>query len=610
VENVPDRGRVTVTPSSVLAMRPPETPGRIVTLVLVNQSNPLLPIPSRDRQGAVAKDQTEYSTNGTLDIPVKLTNATPTISPETLTPPTIVKEKAEPRTNQTLDIPVVSAPQAPQDQVDDSTPTIAPEATILSRDRRGAVVKEETGPRTNQTLDAPVASAPQVPQATIARETPTPRTIVKDKTEYRTNQTLENPVALVRKAPQRHLDNSTPTAAPQMPAPRAGVKDKTEPRTNQTLDNPVAPVRQALQDDVDIPTPPVAPETLTPRAVVKDKTRTLDNPAAPAPQVPQEYVNDSTRTIASPVPAIQIDRRPSRSASGPPPTSPVVHETNPQAPVILPSLNIPVEADLRSPAVGDDSPAPPAPAHGDTPEPMIVLEPQVNTSAAPQGELAFAARLSTPGAETSAASLKSHPIAEAPAMQRQTAGSSATPIETGTAVERVMRPESMPAPVVAHSQSPAAPRPEAPPVNVPIATRMDHIPEPQAAPAGSPRDITVRIPDDTDRGTDVRFVERGGEVRVSVRTGDTELAQTLRGGLPEFVGRMEHSGIQAEVWSPGSDASPQQNHSQNQFTDQESSGRNHSGSQDREEERREGNKPRWVEELETSIGRENSQATK
>ena len=32
------------------------------------------------------------------------------------------------------------------------------------------------------------------------------------------------------------------------------------------------------------------------------------------------------------------------------------------------------------------------------------------------------------------------------------------------------------------------------------------------------------------------------------------MAQTLRGGLNEFAGRMEHAGIRAEVWRPGADA--------------------------------------------------------
>lgn len=136
---------------------------------------------------------------------------------------------------------------------------------------------------------------------------------------------------------------------------------------------------------------------------------------------------------------------------------------------------------------------------------------------------------------------------------------------------------------------------------------MEHVIETPAPPQPSNRDITVRVPDATERGTDVRFVERGGEIRVTVRTSDTEMAQTLRGGLSEFVGRMEHTGIRAEVWRPGQDAPQSQADSQNQQFEQRGnprdsgSGKNQHGSQEREDSREQADKPRWVEEMETSL---------
>jgi hypothetical protein len=138
---------------------------------------------------------------------------------------------------------------------------------------------------------------------------------------------------------------------------------------------------------------------------------------------------------------------------------------------------------------------------------------------------------------------------------------------------------------------------------------MEQVVETPSAPPANPRDITVRVPDSTDRGTDVRFVERGGEIHVSVRTSDAEVAQTLRGGLSDLVGRMEHTGIRAEVWRPGQDAATSQNQSQQQQSferDQRGdsrgsgSGRNQQGSAE-EETRQEAEKPGWVEELETSL---------
>jgi hypothetical protein len=146
------------------------------------------------------------------------------------------------------------------------------------------------------------------------------------------------------------------------------------------------------------------------------------------------------------------------------------------------------------------------------------------------------------------------------------------------------------------------------PAFAPLPARVEPVTEPPTAPPNSNRDITVRIPDATDRGTNVRFVERGSEVHVSVRTGDSELAQMLRGGLSDLTGRLQHNGIQAEVWRPGADSS--QSGSQNQADSQSQAGdpkgsggrRNQSGAQREEQDQPSENKPRWVEELETSIG--------
>jgi hypothetical protein len=98
-------------------------------------------------------------------------------------------------------------------------------------------------------------------------------------------------------------------------------------------------------------------------------------------------------------------------------------------------------------------------------------------------------------------------------------------------------------------------------------------------------------------------VERGSEVHVSVRTGDSELAQTLRSGLSDLTSRLQHNGIQAEVWRPGSDSSQSDSQNASPGDPRDSGGgRNQSGAQrDGQDQPNEG-KPGWVEELETSIG--------
>ena len=158
---------------------------------------------------------------------------------------------------------------------------------------------------------------------------------------------------------------------------------------------------------------------------------------------------------------------------------------------------------------------------------------------------------------------------------------------------------------------PAWPRTHASTSPLTPAARMDQVvePKPATAPSGN-HDITIRIPDATDQGTAVRFVERAGEVHVSVRTGDSEMAQTLRGGLNDLVNRLEDGGIRTEVWQPGADASTSQNDSHQTFADPDgSNGRQFSSGSNSEQESKQQNKPRWVEELEGSIGNPNFKET-
>ena len=144
------------------------------------------------------------------------------------------------------------------------------------------------------------------------------------------------------------------------------------------------------------------------------------------------------------------------------------------------------------------------------------------------------------------------------------------------------------------------------------AAHIDRVIEPPAAAPKTNNDITVRIPDSTNQGTAVRFVERAGEIHVSVRTGDVEMAQSLRGGLNDLVNHLDDGGIRAEVWQPGSgsNAAFSQNDSHQPFADPDgSNGRQYSSGSNSEQESKQQNKPRWVEELEGSIGNPNFKET-
>ncbi len=250
-------------------------------------------------------------------------------------------------------------------------------------------------------------------------------------------------------------------------------------------------------------------------------------------------------------------------------------------------------------------------------------------AAAQSDELAFAARLSAPGtpaavdeAGADAAGISS---IHARPNQKQTAWSDSVlppaQAQDGKRAsevpgEQLAKTNATPLPAQFIVQSASQSDPAPPMKSDSHATaglghspaRVEAAAEPAPAQPGSSRDIMVRIPDATDRGTNVRFLERGSEVHVSVRTGDAELAQMLRGGLSELTTRLQHNGIQAEVWRPGADSS--QSDSQNQAPDPKGSGerRNQSGAQRDGQDQPNENKPRWVEEMETSIGKPATQA--
>ncbi|MEX2264734.1 MAG: hypothetical protein WD696_22460 [Bryobacteraceae bacterium] len=83
------------------------------------------------------------------------------------------------------------------------------------------------------------------------------------------------------------------------------------------------------------------------------------------------------------------------------------------------------------------------------------------------------------------------------------------------------------------------------------------ISEPAAPPRPSPvaRDLDLRINANPDSDHEVpialRVAERGGEVRVSVRTGDERLGESLRHNLDNLLAGLEERGYRAEAWRPG-----------------------------------------------------------
>jgi hypothetical protein len=127
---------------------------------------------------------------------------------------------------------------------------------------------------------------------------------------------------------------------------------------------------------------------------------------------------------------------------------------------------------------------------------------------------------------------------------------------------------------------------------------------PEQTPAPVTREIAFRLAGPESSTVDVKLIDRAGKLHVAVRSADGELAHTLRGDLPELIGRLEQRGFSAETWTPAdhstiaAHASEGARHESpgNGSHSQEDSGGQPPG--DRGEGRKQPQRPRWMDELE------------
>jgi len=253
------------------------------------------------------------------------------------------------------------------------------------------------------------------------------------------------------------------------------------------------------------------------------------------------------------------------------------------------------------------------------PEPAApAIQETVDSASSSSSPLAFAARMTAAPQKTVAAVPENPPpppaapdsptLARIPVRYAATAqilptAAPGTKPEAIAAVDRSVRtdirtdivpPRIESAPPVSPSSAPAAPQPAEP------TARTERILEPPPAPPTSANDIRVRVPDNNGGSTQVRFLESGGEVRVSVRTADAELAQNLRGHLNDLTQRLADGGIPAEIWKPGSAASSSQNNQPQPDRDGRGSGGQQPGGQGGQQNHQE-KRPAWLEQMEASL---------
>lgn len=228
--------------------------------------------------------------------------------------------------------------------------------------------------------------------------------------------------------------------------------------------------------------------------------------------------------------------------------------------------------------------------------------------------IAFEAKLSMVPASTSpagnAALQVQPPVEQSPATRQASAWSSSEtdaslPTASSAKIEAEFLAPLAPAPVLASAHYRPEPANSGASTEAPVATRMQTVIDQPPGPQATPHSITVRVPGTaTDSGIDLRFVDRGGNVHLLVRTPNPEVAQELRGGLNDLVSRLQHAGIRAEVSTPhASDAaaasqSKSQSDSHDPSADRRGSGRNQSESRNQQRNPQNSNQSRWMEAVE------------
>ena len=68
------------------------------------------------------------------------------------------------------------------------------------------------------------------------------------------------------------------------------------------------------------------------------------------------------------------------------------------------------------------------------------------------------------------------------------------------------------------------------------------------------RDIRLQVAGSDNQRVDVRVMDRGGELRVSVRADDPSLVRSLQDNVAELSNRLDQAHFRSEVWTPRTQA--------------------------------------------------------
>ncbi|MBV8829426.1 MAG: hypothetical protein JO108_09405 [Acidobacteriaceae bacterium] len=130
--------------------------------------------------------------------------------------------------------------------------------------------------------------------------------------------------------------------------------------------------------------------------------------------------------------------------------------------------------------------------------------------------------------------------------------------------------------------------------------------EPELSSNSSINHVQVQLQGDNNQRVDVRLVDNNGELRVSVRTSDANLAQSLGERIPELTSRLDSQRLHSEVWTPGASPQGRTESSATSFSNSQSGNSSasnyssNSGGQGNNSRGQNGNpnQPDWLDELE------------
>ena len=323
-----------------------------------------------------------------------------------------------------------------------------------------------------------------------------------------------------------------------------------------------------------------------------------------------------------------------------PAPQPLTVDPSPAAPLMARhEVTLPAGDSQSTPAATDSSFAPrPTATRPDTLPQAQLAQPQPEHVAA--SDLAFAAVLTPisapPNAAKSAAppTLPSDPpVARTPAEEQ----AASKPVDntpprapasdpgTGSAPRRedAKAPVVIPAPAVPQMPQDFAPafaratetfpmprgtdsKVDAPPAVAADALRASETqpvsPAPSFAVNGSAQEISFRLSQPAAPPVDLHVTERGGEIRVSVRTPDATLETSLRQNLPALANSLEHAGYHAETFVPQISSQRPGTREDGDSSHPDWSGRGNSGGSQNggRQQPREQRQKSWIEALENA----------